>query len=322
MSARKKSSAVAGNPQLRRWSVTISCMANPQVNHETLSAKFDQIASKWAFQKELSEETKFLHYQCQIETKEKKRCSEIQALLNPICISRAAITATSSAGEKGGFSYAMKDNTRVEGPWTNIRVNPRFEDIMKGYYPWQQKVNDLPYSKRVVDFIFDPVGNNGKTVWAEFMTFYMRKAVYLMNYFVTPLEMMQYAYEFTKENHEAFFIIDLPRVKPSEHHLKLITDIIEKLANGVVQETRYKARQKLLGLTKVVVLSNYELRLNLTENRIRKWTITNHDLVQVLLNPVDIALARPAAALMFEEEDRIQALNDRMREAEIDIDFP
>lgn len=278
MSDRKKSSAVGGNPQLLRWSVTISCMANPTVTHETLITKFDQIACKWAFQKELGEEKAFLHYQCQIEVEKKKRRSEIQAMLNPICVSKAAITPTSSAGAHGGFSYAMKDDTRVEGPWTNLKPNPRFDDILKGLYGWQKSLMALPYTKRGIHLICDRHGNNGKTVWAEYMAFHVRKAVYLMNYFVTPLEMMQMAFEFTKAGKPTFFIIDLPRVRPTPGHLKLITDILEKLANGVVQETRYKARQKLLGLTKVVVLANYDLDLDLTTDRIHKWSIKDHEL--------------------------------------------
>jgi len=283
MSQRKKSSAVVGNPQLLRWSVTISCLANPTVTHVELIAAFQRIAQKWAFQKELGMETGFLHYQCQIEVGAKKRCSEIQALLNPITVSRAAIKPTSNNGGSAGFSYAMKNDTRVEGPWTNLRSNPRFDDIKKGLYHWQIMVNSIKPTQRAIHLICDPQGRNGKTVWAEYMAFHTKEAIYLMNYFVTPLELMQFAYEFSKEGKDTFFIVDLPRVKPNPTHLKLITDVLEKLANGVVQETRYKAKQKLLGLTKVVVLSNYELDLDLTHDRVHKWTIRDHELVPVNL---------------------------------------
>lgn len=274
MSHRKPKSKAVGNPQLLRWSVTVSCMANPTVDEVKLTEVFNRIATKWAFQQELSNETKFLHYQCQIEVGAKKRCSEIQALMNPITVARSAITPTSNNGEKGGFSYAMKADTRVAGPWTNIKLNPRFIAIKRdGFFPWQASVNAIAHSQRDVHFVYDPRGKNGKSTWAEYMAFELKQAIYLTDYFVTPLEMMQFAFEFSKEGQPTFFIIDLPRVMPPPKELKLITNVIEKLANGVVVETRYKAKQKMLGYTKVVVLSNYDLDLELTHDRVHKWTI-------------------------------------------------
>lgn len=276
-----RNGAHSANPQLLRWDITISLNANKELTPEILARQFSDLALKWVFQQEAGIEGAYAHFQCRLELKTKKRASEIQSFLAPVVISRAAISPTSNAAssKSNSFSYVMKEDTRVLGPWSNLPVNPRFAAISKGYFPWQQSVLAMPYSQRSVHLVSDPTGNVGKTTFAEYLAFQLKEAIYLTDYYSSPLELMQFAFELSEEFKQAFFIIDLPRVRPCPNHLKMITSIIEKLANGIVQETRYKAKMKLLGFTKIVVFSNYDLDLQLSKDRIHKYTIFNTCLI-------------------------------------------
>jgi len=274
------------DPQLKRWDITISCAKNPLLLKEELIELFNQGCDKYVFQREKSHEG-YLHWQIRIDLMKRKRRKEVQKWLaqahpaDPVVVNVAAITPTSNAAG-GSFSYVMKDDTRVEGPWSNIRLNPRFNDIRRGpLFSWQQAVLELPFSARDIHFIHELKGGQGKSTFAQWLESERKECIYLMNFLKGPEELIADVFANSKEGADTFIILDLPRQQPPQKVLETLTAVLERLANGMVTEPRYRAQKKQLGLTKIVVFSNYRVDLDLSVDRIKHYVIRDKFLFRV-----------------------------------------
>lgn len=132
----------------------------------------DQLGKKWVFQLEEGGETGYRHWQGRVALWKIKRKSELMSLMKKLDMkvpNYLQPTSTTTA-EKGSFDYAMKADTRVEGPWKNTdqaAYIPR-QYRNKELWPYQ---NDIVSSKdvfneRLVDCIVDIAGCNGKSTVA------------------------------------------------------------------------------------------------------------------------------------------------------------
>lgn len=78
-------------------------------------------------------------------------------------------TATANAGS---LFYVTKEGTRVDGPWTDqdpeVYIPRQYRGIMDNLRPWQQQIWDgrKTFQDRIVNVVYDPDGNNGKSTLA------------------------------------------------------------------------------------------------------------------------------------------------------------
>lgn len=120
---------------------------------------------KWSFQLEQGGESGYVHYQGRISLKIKKRRGEVSKLFG---IKEAHWSATSKANVENDF-YAVKEETRIQGPWTDrdreIYIPRQYRGIMENFYPWQRFIWERldEFEPRIINVVHDPIGGKGKS---------------------------------------------------------------------------------------------------------------------------------------------------------------
>lgn len=126
---------------------------------------------KWTFQKEQGD-TGYIHWQGRFSLI-KKRLKSVILKMQP---GFNYLEPTSKQNWLDEYFYAMKEDTRLEGPWRDSDSGPTGADslyIPKQYRdlilrPWQEKVlqSANEFNSREINLIYDPIGNNGKSTVA------------------------------------------------------------------------------------------------------------------------------------------------------------
>lgn len=149
---------------------------------ENIKIWLDLIAKKWVFQ---AEEVSHKHYQGRLSLKKKSRWHNIE---NPfkahfsVSSSNSLIDDDQSKGKNFKFSYVMKSESRVEGPWSNetdidTYVPRQYRNI--DLRPWQKLLLEKAeaFNDRHINLIYDPIGNKGKSVIAHYARLHMNGIV-------------------------------------------------------------------------------------------------------------------------------------------------
>lgn len=229
---------------------------------------------KWTFQLEQGEE--YVHFQGRISLKIKKRESD----LIKISWHQSVHWSITSNENRDNLFYVMKDDTRIEGPWTDKDVEEfmpyQYAHIGKKLLPWQQYIFDMQDTRepRKVNIIVDTVGNQGKSSFASWME------IMGHGYDMPPCndgkELIQAALcmwnNTTRDPKNVF--IDLPRAM-AQDQLRGLYTAIEQIKKGKLYDFRYTYKKWWIHSPHVWVFCNTQPTKDyLTANRWIFWEIT------------------------------------------------
>lgn len=254
------------------------------IESSTVKLHLKQLAKKYCFQREKGEETGKLHYQGRLSLKCKKRESELINELKKYW-QKFHISITSKANRDNDF-YVSKEDTRIEGPFTDKDEEPEYipKDVRKmanQLRPWQQKIVDMSLIEddRAIDIIYDPNGNIGKTALCKYMDL-------LLGTLVLPFvndfkDIMRMAYD---AGPKTAYMIDMPRAICKERLYQLFSGI-EALKGGYSYDDRYTFRRRWSDRPRIFVFTNSKPDLTLLSRDMwHMWTVENYDLI-----PYDLA---------------------------------
>lgn len=240
---------------------------------ELLKSKLNELFKRWVFQLEQGESTGYRHYQCRISVSPKKR----QSAMIKYCkeLSGCHVSRTSNNSKDDDF-YVMKDETRVDGPWSNLDYQPPayIQERFRGTITWKTWQRQL-YAEiepkaddRTINLILERNGNKGKS----FIIAYLCQIGLARR--IPPLptakDMSQFIMCFPPAK---CYFIDLPRAT-SDRDQHAIYSTLETLKDGYIYETRHKGRDKWFEPPHVWVITNREPDINLlSKDRWRFWHI-------------------------------------------------
>lgn len=274
------------NSQLTLYHGTIPCSSSG-TDPKQIEEELKKIAKRWVFQLEEGE-SGYKHWQVQLDLKKRVR---LQTFINEI---RKTILFADencwSPSHETKFSYAMKPETRINGPWQDDRTTadstPPIELTGKELYPWQTYVKEdclqpLTGEDRIINIIFDPIGRKGKSWMAK--KFEWDKIASL----VPPMRLFEDLISFIMcFDPVTAYIIDIPRAI-SKKNLEGLWAAVEQVKNGYIWDKRFKGRKRLFSSPHVWVLSNHMPDFNkLTPDRWVMWTISeDKNLLMIPHNP-------------------------------------
>lgn len=260
------------------WDLTVKAEG---LTVEQLHVKFRETCKKYSFQLEKGETTGYLHYQCRVSLQKKSRLGPVIELFNdlPGC----HVSVTSTEGSKSNF-YVMKEQTRVEGPWTDKdydqpRKSLRSVNLVidKGLYPWQAKLIDLTkdYDPRRIHIVIDLEGNHGKSVFCKYV-WHQR-----IGQPIPPLQSAEDLVQFVKSLPTSnLYLIDMPRAMKKTKLYGMYSGI-ETLKNGMLYDKRYKGQFEYIDEPNIIVFTNAPPKMRyLSRDRWALWTIKDNDLVK------------------------------------------
>lgn len=295
--APKKEAKAKKDKQLTGWCMTLTDRSG--LHWEEIKKTLVAIARKWAFQKERGEgaaaatdeakrEAGYLHWQIKFGLHKRARLHELVKALKGTTLEGGHLSpAVTSAKEK--MDYVMKDQTRVEGPWTS-------EDDGKDEIPddlvgrrlreWQAQIEeDCKRVKQWINILCDIDGQLGKSFlvkWLEYNGF----ASYIPP--MPDAKDMAQAVMNKKKHH--CYLIDIYRQTTPEK-LRAMFGAAEQIATGFVYDPRNHYRQRIQGTTKIWIFTNmhprqvvgllshgrYSIWMVGPDNRLCRWTAEKGD---------------------------------------------
>lgn len=259
--------------QIFIFDVTLSEAKN---NAFSIKAFGREYCDKWCFQLERGENPAdgkegYLHFQCRFKLKDRlRRLGMVQVLQQSgLVVHPNAVQPTSKrAANKAIWSYVMKSETRVEGPWTDkdrdIATLPRRLRLpLETPHPWQQAVTGMPYDDRKVHFIVNERGNAGKTTFGQAHAC-MKPDDWL--YLKVDLretrtigEAIVAKYQSGLEFRDFTIFINVPRGcagSMTKKEAREFCNLLEAIKDGHMTDRRYAYKEVFLGMTRLVVVSN------------------------------------------------------------------
>ncbi len=267
---------------LYRWCFTIQAPKDePFPDHTVVSAWLHGITcDRYVFQHEKVDRH---HYQGSLKLRDKQRATR---LLNQweectgLC--KNYLTVQPMAHRMGAFLYAMKEKSRVDGPWSDRPIYLG-QDLkcMDDPFPWQKTILEMiamVADDRTVVWIVDEEGNTGKSKMVKYCR-WKRLAYPVPQGTATQIK----TYIVDGGPHLAYFV-DLPRTSGDAERMNDIYSALEGIKNGMVLSAMYgKHRELIWAPPHVVVFSNLPpKRSKMSKDRWLVMYIESHSLALAL----------------------------------------
>lgn len=260
------------------WDATLPF--DKQMDRKKFHKTVCEFFKAYAYQLEQGETTDYKHYQFRGSLKVKQRGQEIKKKLTAAGWVFGKLSVTSKENRENHF-YTTKEDTRIEGPWTDKDgPEPILTERVKVYdhfgpKRWQQQALDLilPYDMRIIHWIICKAGDSGKTTLSDVLEYHHGWHA------VMPYRLMEDICNVAMETRWAKgWVFDIPR------EMKGLSDMIlglEKLKDGKAADKRNKYRfHTWEKAPSMVVLSNIPPKLNsMSKNRWKIWEIIDEELV-------------------------------------------
>lgn len=247
---------------------------------EAVWRKLDSWSNKFVFQLEKGEQTGYLHWQCRINLVKKMLPSTAKARLGAAIGGRVSLTSSNVHDNPKSFQYVMKEDTRVEGPWSDeLKLDPpavmtdqlaeflRFVNEGK-LHAWQNQMLQELQKKdfRTIHHIYDPIGFSGKSIFCEYLAYL--KVAHEMPMFKDMQDLIAFAFSFSVK---PAYVVDMPRGL-DKRKLADFYSGIECLKNGFIFDKRFSGRMKRFNRPQVCTFGNAwpDVRL-LSQDRWKLW---------------------------------------------------
>jgi len=301
-----------------------------ELRADELGKALKMICKKFVFQLEEGTEKKIKHYQvrCLFISKTTQANALklfIKAINSPdhkdYTTIRPTCTATYNARS---FSYVMKLDGRIGETYTDSNFGgepeeyehiPReLENIKESsLYPFQIDILKMArtYDYRTIDFIIDPIGNNGKSIICDFLEIYenchiipcvndYKLIVQDAGSFALGLKKIYGDGKESKCRNIKAFLCDMPR-GINEYDTRNIISALETVKSGRLAEYRYQSRIHRINAPRVFVFCNTCPDLSfLSKDRYNLWIIKDKHL-KVYIPPLDLD---DSSDSLFEKEPK------------------
>lgn len=242
---------------LARWAFTMPyerCERGELVKQLKLRCK------AWVFQEERGA-SGYRHWQGRVSLKKKIRVTEW-----PWLSSRGGnLSIESNAGFASGLSefYCMDPDKTVDGPWTDKTERSVYiQHALRNpqLRPWQSRLMEKlqtmydARNNRHMLLVSEPVGNRGKS-WMMKYLFSHKGAILVPSLCSSAHDIVQFVASITQDGWRGIIVLDLPR-SMNVKHWHLLAQAAETLKNGVIYDTRYAGKVRVIEPPQIVVFTN------------------------------------------------------------------
>lgn len=259
--------------QIAGYDFTINAKEVPEV--EVLINWLRSRCKKWVFQLESGEETGYLHYQGRLSLNVKKRMHNFIADIHQTFPTAHVSPTMLETFQTSNFSYVMKEDTRVKGPWKDTdRELPRQLRNLT-LRPWQQKIWDSKntFDDRIVNILYDPRGNIGKTTISNLIGA-TRHGINIPA-LKDSKDIMRMVMDQEKLG---MYLIDMPRAMKKEN-LEGMYSAIEQIKGGYAYDDRYHFKSEYFDAPTIWVFTNtIPDGTLLSKDRWRIWIVVDEKL--------------------------------------------
>lgn len=244
---------------------------------ETIKDWLKQNTKKWGFQCEVGKDG-YHHYQGRVSLNEKVK--DVRGFIDK----KAHWSPTSKPNKLNSnfYKYVTKEDTRLEGPWTDKDVDLFVPDHIKQtstLLPWQQFIVDSGkvFERRRVNYIIQPQGNVGKSILVGWIRAYHPEYRVLppVNDCKDLLRMVD------NQPKGKMYVFDMPK-SMKQDKLSGFYAGVETLKDGYSYDDRHKFHETVFNPPVIWIFSNTEPNLNaLSRDRWNFYNIVEGELAKV-----------------------------------------
>lgn len=214
-------------------------------------------AKHWIFQAETTtrpDGTMNPHYQGYLQVGTKLRVGTLIKRVNDAYPQLRGMEVQPTHNHEAVKKYSMKSSSRVAGPWADRAIYMGADLPPEGsLYPWQASLlSDLkmPPGDRKMLWIYDAVGNKGKTKFAKFLCYHMNAICLGYAHSTDALNMV-----FNNQNRR-IYVWNLTRAKPATLSEYDLYSAMESVKDGLFFNSKYNTGQCIMNCPHVVVFAN------------------------------------------------------------------
>lgn len=265
------------------WDFRVTCGV---LTPTDIFTSLEGIAKMFTFQLEEGD-SGYRHYQGRLSLIKKRRIAEKHIILSlfdgkPFKPEYLAPTVNSNA-LKGDLFYVMKEDTRIDGPWTEkdvpkeIYVPAQYRNVsVDMLYPFQQtiwnSVVNYRVDSRTINLLYCPKGNKGKLTIAH-MCRLLQGCLVIPAIINDAKELVQVACDMCMDrelrNPKAVFI-DMPRAINKERLYGLYS-AVETIKDGYLYDCRHHFKSWDIDSPQVWVFTNKEPDLSMLSQD--RWNV-------------------------------------------------
>lgn len=142
----------------------------------------------------------------------------------------------------------------------DISKFPEIAPIVENPYEWQKEIlskMEGPISHRDIVWVYDAVGNSGKTMLCKYIVLKNQGTSNLAYYLGYGKAWdVKYALSKIKEEFPRLLIFDFTRTKPVLFEMSEIYSVIEEIKNGIYLSTKFESSMVVTRIPHVIVFSN------------------------------------------------------------------
>ena len=250
--------------------------SNADLSCEEYKNLLKKWAKKWVFQKEKGD-SGYIHYQGRISLIKKREPEVLKNVLRRAgdldCFQFIAPTTTAEH-QKEAF-YAMKEDTRIEGPFRDTdeeRYIPRQIREIEELRPFQQTIIEKAneWDTRSINIIYCEHGNMGKSILVGYLRAYgIARALPPVNDYKDLLRMV------CDLPTSRCYLFDMPR-SLNKDRLYQFFSAVETIKDGYAYDDRYQFKEKVFDCPNIWIFTNTMPDFNmLSLDRWKLWTIDN-----------------------------------------------
>lgn len=256
------------------YDFTVGC---EYVELEALKKILKTHCKKWIFQQEEGR-SGFIHYQGRFSLKVKKRLTTTKKLFPD----ELHLSVTSNENRDNNY-YVTKDETRVNGPWSDedkvIFIPRQYKGLDKNLRPFQQTIWDSAdeFDPRSINCIIDTRGNIGKSVICALCELNDRGIdMPPVNDSEKIIQSVCNILMGKQERDPKIIFLDIPRSVKQESLWGMFT-AIEQIKKGKVYDFRYKYQEWWFNSPQIWVFMNIEPNTGyLSKDRWNFWEINEN----------------------------------------------
>lgn len=255
---------------------------------DDLHRRLRPIAKKYCFQLERGRQISdahpegYLHYQGRVSLYQKCRPNELISKWHDWGFQSNVSPTSGDVARKGDNFYVMKEDTRVDGPWTDKNFEeprPTLPTVTKmeahGLFPWQADLLDKvkEYDDRTIHIVIDAEGNNGKSALPKWV--WQKR----LGQPIPPMNSMEDIVQFTMSFPDKLYLIDMPRAM-KKRKLHEFYSGIEMIKNGMLYDKRYHGKFMYIPEPNIIVFTNTPpKKCYLSLDRWKMWKVVDQQLV-------------------------------------------
>lgn len=206
-----------------------------------------KFCKKFTFQKEKGELDGYIHWQGRISLMIKLRLQEL-VKKEPI---KGKWTITSGENKDNDF-YCQKEDTRIEGPWTDAYIKIPKQYRIENLYEWQKNIIAITkdFDSRTVHIVINRCGNIGKSTLIGYMCCNrLARKIPPLNNYKDIMRMVMCQPE------SSTYLVDMPKGL-DKRHMNEFFSAIESIKDGHVWDDRYGYKERWFDSPTVIVFTN------------------------------------------------------------------